>query len=73
VKLAEVMGLEVQPEAASVASSQLTEAEIENSIQQRQTARKAKNFPESDRIRQELQELGITLIDQADGTTLWHS
>jgi cysteinyl-tRNA synthetase len=73
VKLAEVMGLEVQPEAPSVASSELNVAEIENLIQQRQTARKAKNFPESDRIRQELQELGITLIDQADGTTLWHS
>lgn len=73
VKLAQVLGLEAQPEAPSVAESKFTDAEIETLIQQRQTARKAKNFAESDRIRNELQELGITLIDQSDGTTRWHS
>ena len=34
-------------------------------------ARKAKNFAESDRIRNELLAQGITLIDSRDGTR-WH-
>ena len=41
-------------------------------IQQRKDARKAKNFAEGDRIRNELKDKGITLIDQKDGTTIWH-
>jgi cysteinyl-tRNA synthetase len=49
-----------------------SDAEIEALIQQRQEARKAKNFAESDRIRNDLQEKGITLIDQAGGITRWH-
>ena len=73
VTLAGVLGLEAAPEAPTVAPSRLTDGEIEVLIQQRQTARKAKNFAEGDRIRQELQELGVTLIDQPDGTTRWHS
>jgi cysteinyl-tRNA synthetase len=73
VTLSGVLGLEVTPEAPSVAPRRLTDGEVEILIQQRQTARKSKNFAESDRIRQELQELGITLIDQPDGTTRWHS
>ncbi|MDB9373425.1 cysteine--tRNA ligase [Nodularia sphaerocarpa] len=73
VNLAQVLGLEAQPEAPSVTASRLTDEEIQIFIQQRQAARQAKNFAESDRIRNELQELGITLIDQSDGTTRWHS
>lgn len=73
VNLAQVLGLEAQPEAPSVNPSKLTDEEIQILIQQRQTARQAKNFGESDRIRNQLQELGITLIDQSDGTTRWHS
>jgi cysteinyl-tRNA synthetase len=46
--------------------------EIEVMIQQRKDARKAKNFAEGDRIRNELKDRGITLIDQKDGTTIWH-
>jgi cysteinyl-tRNA synthetase len=41
-------------------------------IQQRKDARKAKNFAEGDRIRNELKDREITLIDQKDGTTIWH-
>jgi cysteinyl-tRNA synthetase len=73
VNLAQVLGLEAQPEAPTVTASKLTDEEIQILIQQRQAARKAKNFAESDRIRHKLQELGITLIDQSDGTTRWHS
>jgi cysteinyl-tRNA synthetase len=41
-------------------------------IQQRTDARKRKNFEMSDRIRNELQSKGITLIDKAGGVTDWH-
>ena len=41
-------------------------------IQQRKDARKARDFAEGDRIRDELKDNGITLIDQKDGTTIWH-
>jgi cysteinyl-tRNA synthetase len=52
--------------------SGLPDEEIEVMIQQRKDARKAKNFAEGDRIRNELKDRGITLIDQKDGTTIWH-
>jgi cysteinyl-tRNA synthetase len=71
VTLAQVLGLEAQPEAETTASGGLSDAEIEALIQQRQEVRKAKNFAESDRIRNELQALGITLIDSREGTR-WH-
>ncbi len=79
--LAQVLGLEVQTgtghttPATGVSETEtvgLTDTEIEALIQQRQEARKAKNWAESDRIRNELQSRGITLIDQKDGTTRWH-
>ncbi|MEG3882121.1 cysteine--tRNA ligase, partial [Microcoleus sp. herbarium7] len=73
VNLAGVLGLEVSPEADSDAAvGGLTDAEIEAMIQQRKDARKAKNFAEGDRLRNELKDRGITLIDQKDGTTIWH-
>ncbi|WP_341736787.1 cysteine--tRNA ligase [Microcoleus sp. CAWBG640] len=50
----------------------LTDEDIEAMIQQRKDARKAKNFAEGDRLRDELKDKGITLIDQKDGTTIWH-
>ena len=50
----------------------LPHEEIEAMVQQREDARKAKNFAEGDRIRNELKDKGITLIDQKDGTTIWH-
>jgi cysteinyl-tRNA synthetase len=73
VSLAEVLGLEVQPESDSNdAVDGLSDAEIEVMIQQRKDARKARDFAEGDRIRNELKDRGITLIDQKDGTTIWH-
>jgi cysteinyl-tRNA synthetase len=44
-------------------------AEIEDLIAQRKAARLAKNFAESDRIRDELTARGIILEDSANGTT----
>ncbi|MDP5338155.1 MAG: cysteine--tRNA ligase [Nodularia sp. (in: cyanobacteria)] len=71
VMLAEVFGLVAQPEAETSTIAGLSDAEIENLIQQRQAARQAKDFAESDRIRDQLQAEGITLIDSRDGTR-WH-
>ena len=47
----------------------LSAATIENMIQQRNEARAAKNWKESDRIRDELKAQGVVLEDGAQGTT----
>ena len=48
----------------------LTEAQIEDFIQQRQDAKKAKNFSQADQIRQDLLALGVVLEDTRQGT-IW--
>ncbi len=73
VNLAQVLGLEAKIEAESdTTNNGLSDGEIETLIQQRKDARKAKNFAEGDRIRNELQAQGITLIDKPGGITEWH-
>jgi cysteinyl-tRNA synthetase len=73
VTLADVLGLEAKPEEkVKKPADGLSDAEIEEWIQQRADARKRKDFAEGDRIRNELQAKGITLIDKPGGTTLWH-
>ena len=47
----------------------LDETEIAGMIQRRLQARKAKNFAEADRIRDELKSQGVVLEDTAGGTT----
>ncbi|MBD2570468.1 cysteine--tRNA ligase [Anabaena lutea] len=71
VTLADVLGLTAQPEAETPKQDGISNAEIEELIQKRWEARKAKNFAESDRIRDELLTKGITLIDSKEGTR-WH-
>ncbi len=71
VTLAEVLGLEAKMEADTPQSGDLSDAEIEAKIQLREQARQTKNFALSDRIRDELHQAGITLIDSRDGTR-WH-
>jgi cysteinyl-tRNA synthetase len=66
--LADVLGLTTEPEAETTKTDGLSDAEIEELIQKRQEARKAKNFAESDRIRDELKAQGIELIDSKEGT-----
>jgi len=72
VRLGGVLGLLQQdPEAFFQADTggELTAEEIEAMIQARAEARKAKNFAEGDRIRDELAEKGIILDDSREGTT----
>ena len=67
------MGLETSEELQSDETRlTLDEATIESLIQQRTAARKAKDFVESDRIRDQLKAQGILLIDQPGGVTTWH-
>ena len=72
ITLADVLGFKAEPEEEVEAVDGLTDEEIETLIQLRVEARKGKNFPESDRIRNELQAKGVTLIDKAGGVTIWH-
>ncbi|MBN8918074.1 MAG: cysteine--tRNA ligase [Rhizobiales bacterium] len=47
------------------------EVEIQNLIEARALAKKNRNFVEADRIRDQLREMGIVLMDNKDGTTSW--
>ena len=51
------------------ASVTIDEDKVINLIEARDAARKAKNFSESDRIRDELAAMGVVLKDSKDGTT----
>ena len=53
------------------AASSIGDAEIEQRIQARLAARKAKNWAESDRIRNELATAGVILEDKPGGITTW--
>ncbi len=57
------------PTATAIATGQLDSLNIDGLISQRTAAKKAKNFAEADRIRQELADNGIVLEDGAQGTT----
>lgn len=50
-------------------SDGLDEEKIDLLIEQRAIAKKEKNYSEADRIRQELKEMGIELLDTRQGTT----
>jgi cysteinyl-tRNA synthetase len=72
-RLGEVLGLFDQDPAAFLQAGAtalaIGEDEIEARIAARAAAKKAKNFAEADRIREELTALGITLKDSREGTT----
>jgi cysteinyl-tRNA synthetase len=57
------------PAERAVAQAELTDAQIDALITARTAARKAKEWKESDRIRDELSALGVVLEDAAQGTT----
>jgi len=64
--------LQGDPRAFLRAGSRLDEATIERLIAERAAAKKAKDFAQADRIRQDLLAQGIVLKDSATGTT-WES
>ena len=49
----------------------IDERRVESLIADRNAARKAKNFKEADRIRDELAGMGVELEDKKDATTTW--
>jgi cysteinyl-tRNA synthetase len=57
--------------SATAVAASLSDADIDQLIEQRAAARKAKNFKESDRIRDLLAANGVVLEDQPGGRTLW--
>jgi cysteinyl-tRNA synthetase len=68
-----LMGLLQQPlerwHAWRPASFTVDDARIDALVAERLAARKARNFKEADRIRDELAALGVVLKDSKDGTT----
>ena len=66
-----VLGFVANISDRQIKEDSISEAEIEALIQQRIDAKKAKNYQEGDRIRDQLKTLGITLVDQKDGTVRW--
>ena len=72
VCLAQVLGLEATPAPPLDPEEGLSDATVEALLEQRKIARAEKNFAESDRLRDELQALGIVLIDKPGGITEWH-
>lgn len=61
IHLSDVLGLTVNKE------KEILDEEIENLIEERQTARKEKNFKRADEIRDELAAMGIILKDTREG------
>jgi len=78
--LGQVLGLFAMPAAqrfrlakppAADAAPALDDAEVEARIAARAAARRAKNWAESDRIRDELAAAGVVLEDKPGGKTTW--
>jgi cysteinyl-tRNA synthetase len=73
--MGQVLGLLQQPPGhylkRGVGTTSLSDMEIEALLESRRTARAAKNFAESDRIRNLLTAAGILLEDKPDRTTGW--
>jgi cysteinyl-tRNA synthetase len=53
------------------ASGEISDAEVERLVAERQAARSRRDFTASDRIRRELLERGIILEDTRDGGVRW--
>ena len=69
VALARVLGLMEETAGAAPAVSPQKRARIDDLIAQRNEARRRRDFSEADRVRNELQAMGVLLEDTSDGTT----
>jgi len=58
-------------EADGITTDELTQKRIDELIALRKNARAARNWAESDRLRDELATLGVAVKDNKDGTTSW--
>ena len=71
--LSQVLGLETKANGdTDVTASELGEAAIADLINQRQAARKQRDFATADDIRDQLAAVGIKVVDQPDGEVRWH-
>jgi cysteinyl-tRNA synthetase len=61
------LGIRQQPKSRRA----VDESKVVSLLDARNAARKARNFKEADRIRDELRAMGVELEDKKDGTTLW--
>jgi cysteinyl-tRNA synthetase len=64
-------GLEVGVDGDSTPEAAMSDDAVDQLIAARIAARKAKDWAESDRIRDELTKAGIILEDKPGGTTAW--
>ncbi|MFN9621965.1 MAG: cysteine--tRNA ligase [Cyanobacteriota bacterium] len=71
VELAGVLGLVAEPEGAPPASEGLSAEAIEALVERRRAAKAARDFPEADRLRAELRQQGVELVDKPGGVTVW--
>jgi cysteinyl-tRNA synthetase len=71
-RLGAILGIaQVDPAAWARLGVTLSDADIDERIAARLAARKSRNWPESDRIREELAKAGVVLEDKPGGTTTW--
>jgi cysteinyl-tRNA synthetase len=68
---ANLLGLLQRNRSEYIKSLKIDAAEIDRLVARRATARAAKNWSESDRLRDELSDLGVEIKDNKDGTTTW--
>jgi cysteinyl-tRNA synthetase len=71
VELAGVLGLQAEEESPAAAGEGLAAEAIEALVEQRKAAKAARNFAEADRIRAELRDQGVELVDKPGGVTVW--
>ncbi len=73
VGLANVLGLqpELSQKEKSPQNQMHNEIEIIEAIKERKAAKLSKNYAQADKIRQELKDKGIELIDKKNGVTEW--
>jgi cysteinyl-tRNA synthetase len=71
VELAGVLGLVAEVEPSPGAEAGPSAEAIEALVEKRRQAKAARNFQEADRIRSELREQGIDLVDKPGGVTIW--